>query len=74
MLGKIKCEDKDNTDPLFLYLRTDPITGQLGPTLKWNFAKILCDVNGKPIKRYLPGQSPKSFENDLIALIQSESD
>jgi glutathione peroxidase len=37
----------------------------LGPGLKWNFAKFLCDENGIPFKRYAPNQSPLSFENDI---------
>ena len=68
VLGKIECES-DNTHPLYKYLK-ETIPEPSGSTsLKWNFAKFICDANGIPIKRFGPRSSPLSFENYIMELI-----
>lgn len=44
--------------------------GVFGPGLMWNFAKFLCDENGVPVRRYLPVQSPLSFEKDIEDILR----
>jgi glutathione peroxidase len=71
VFGKLECENKDPeaTHPLYRFLKSNAPAGMLGEGLKWNFAKFLCDANGKPIKRYLPTTSPKAIEQDILALL-----
>ncbi len=71
VLGKLECENRDLTHPLYQYLKLalKETSGWLGSSIKWNFTKFLCDSNGVPIKRYSPKQNPKSFEDDLKALL-----
>jgi glutathione peroxidase len=73
LLGKIECENKAITHPLFRYLKTHtPNTGaagMLGKGLKWNFAKFLCNAKGVPVSRYMPQNSPLSIEKDILALL-----
>lgn len=68
VLGKIDCEAKEQTAPLYQYMKS----AQKGPlgieSLAWNFAKILCDKDGVPIKRFPPTSSPLSFEADIAKL------
>jgi glutathione peroxidase len=71
VFGKLECENRDLTHPLYQYLKLalKATSGWLGTSIKWNFTKFLCDSNGVPIKRYSPKQNPKSFEDDLNALL-----
>ena len=71
VLGKLECENGSVTHPLYLFLRSSLSGGILGPSLKWNFTKFLCDKNGIPIKRFGPTSSPLSFEKDIQELIAS---
>lgn len=66
IFGKIECDNKGLTNPLYVFLKRKVQYGLFGPGLIWNFAKFLCDENGVPIKRYLPFNAPKSFEADII--------
>mmetsp|Transcript_14789 Transcript_14789/g.32645 ORF Transcript_14789/g.32645 Transcript_14789/m.32645 type:complete len:119 (-) Transcript_14789:374-730(-) len=69
VLGKVECDNKDKTDPLYQYLMKALPGGVLGDGLKWNFAKFLCDADGVPVKRFPPPSSPLSFEQDIRALV-----
>ncbi len=69
ILGKIECENGDETHPFYKYLKASLDNGVMGPTLKWNFSKFLCDADGKPIKRYAPVSGPLSFEKDVLELL-----
>lgn len=55
--------------PLYTYLKQEKGEGFLGASIKWNFAKFLCDKEGKPFKRYGPQVSPKSIEGDIKQLL-----
>jgi len=65
VLGKLECENGAKTHPLFMFLRGSVSGGILGPALKWNFSKFLCDAKGVPVKRFAPTSSPLSFEQDI---------
>ncbi len=69
VLGKLECDNKDLTHPLYKFLKSSIDGGILGQGLKWNFAKFLCDANGVPVKRYLPINSPFSLEKDIVDLL-----
>jgi len=72
VMGKIECENKEKTHPLYKYLKSHTpggAAGLLGQGLKWNFAKFLCNAEGKPISRYLPVTSPLSIEKDILKLL-----
>jgi glutathione peroxidase len=51
-----------NADPVYVYLKKE--AGGLVTPIVWNFTKFLV-VNGRPIKRYNPQESPLSFEGDI---------
>lgn len=68
ILGKLTCEGGDSTAPVYRYLKST-VKGPVGvESLMWNFAKFLCDKDGKPIKRYAPNANPLSFETDIAKL------
>lgn len=71
VFGKMECEHTDpkQTHPLYQYLKSNVSGGWTGQGLKWNFAKFLCDADGKVIARYLPITSPKALEKDIAALL-----
>lgn len=69
VLGKVNCENGDETDPLYVFLKDSVPAGILGKGLKWNFAKFLCNAEGVPVARYGPQSSPLSFEKDIVKLL-----
>ena len=69
ILGKIECENGDQTAPVYSFLRNSVKCGMLGQSLKWNFTKFLCDADGVPVKRYGPTDSPMSFEKDIKKIL-----
>jgi len=73
VLGKIECENKDQTAPIYLYLRDYLSGGVLGKTLKWNYTKFLINAEGIPIRRLGPLDNPLSFEKDIVKLLEKES-
>lgn len=54
--------------PLYTYLKQE-LGEALGDDIKWNFAKFLCDKQGKPFKRFGPQESPMSIEDDIKQLL-----
>lgn len=70
VFGKVDCDNRQKTHPLFAFLMNKVSNGVFGPGLIWNFAKFLCDENGIPIRRYLPVQSPLSFEKDIEDILR----
>lgn len=70
VLGKLECDNGDQTHPLYSYLKSSLSGGILGSGLKWNFAKFLCDADGIPIKRYSPLTNPSAIEADILPLLQ----
>ena len=62
VLGKIECENVDKTHPVYQYLKG-------GQPLKWNFSKILCDENGRPVKKFEPEVGPMALQADIISLL-----
>lgn len=57
-----------NTHPLFAFLKLR-LKGQFGDFIKWNYTKFLCDMQGRPYRRYGPKDAPFSFEDDLRVLL-----
>lgn len=70
VLGKLECDNGDQTHPIYQYLKGSVSGGLLGAGLKWNFAKFLCDANGVPVQRYIPTTSPLAIENDIVKLLE----
>lgn len=72
MFGKMECENSDPklTHPLYQYLKSNAPGGIMGQGLKWNFAKFLCDAEGRVIQRYLPITGPNAIEKDILALLE----
>ena len=70
ILGKLECENGDNTAPFYQFLRASIPNGVFGQGLKWNFSKFLCDRNGVPVKRYAPTSSPLTIVGDIEDLIK----
>ena len=65
---KVEVNGKE-AHPLFKYLKAEA-PGLLGSkNIKWNFTKFLVDKEGKPVKRYAPKDSPKSFAKDIEKLL-----
>jgi len=56
--------------PLFEFLKKDKpgIAGSAG--VKWNFTKFLIDHQGKPVKRYAPGDKPEEIDQDIEKLLR----
>ena len=70
VLGKIACEEGNDSAPLYLYLRDYLSGGITGKALKWNYTKFLCNAEGIPVKRLGPMQNPLSFEKDIVSLLE----
>lgn len=68
-MGKLECDNGEQTHPLYQYLKNNGGSSILGKGLKWNFAKFLCDETGVPVERYLPTTNPRSIESDIVKLI-----
>ena len=66
IFGKIDVNGK-NADPLYNFLKRSK-RGFLKEDISWNFTKFLC-VNGVPVKRYGPQENPKSFESDILNIL-----
>lgn len=77
IFGKLECDNRGLTHPLYAFLKKKVANGLFGPGLIWNFAKFLCDENGVPIKRFMPFQAPNSFESEIasaLGLTSTKSD
>jgi glutathione peroxidase len=70
VMGKLECDNGEQTHPLYKFLKSSLSGGVLGSGLKWNFAKFLCDAEGRPVKRYSPLYNPSSIEADILPLLQ----
>ncbi len=66
LLGKLECENGEETHPIYQYLRNSLPNGIFGQGLKWNFTKFLCNKDGVPQRRFGPAESPLSFENYIV--------
>ena len=64
---KIEVNGK-NEHPLYRYLK-DNCPVKAGKNIKWNFTKFLVDREGNIVNRYEPTAKPKSFEQDIIDLL-----
>lgn len=69
VMGKLECDNGEQTHPLYKYLKDNGGSSILGKGLKWNFAKFLCDETGVPVERYLPTTNPRSIESDIVKLL-----
>mmetsp|Transcript_3882 Transcript_3882/g.9057 ORF Transcript_3882/g.9057 Transcript_3882/m.9057 type:complete len:117 (-) Transcript_3882:96-446(-) len=68
VFGKIEVNGAGE-DPLFTFLKAEKGGGLLGDDIPWNFGKFLVNRKGEVVARFGPQQSPKSFEDDIVALI-----
>ena len=57
-----------NEHPLYRYLK-DNCPVKTGKNIKWNFTKFLVDCEGNIVNRFEPTAKPKSFEDDIIKLL-----
>jgi len=57
-----------NEHPLYRYLK-DNCPVKTGKNIKWNFTKFLVDREGNIVNRFEPTAKPKSFEDDIIKLL-----
>ena len=57
-----------NEHPLYRYLK-DNCPVKTGKNIKWNFTKFLVDREGNIVNRFEPTAKPKSFENDIVKLL-----
>jgi glutathione peroxidase len=69
LYGKIECDNSAATHPLFASLMTSLDNGIFGPSLKWNFAKFLCDADGIPVERFSPQTSLLAFEEKIVEVL-----
>jgi len=58
-----------NAHPIYKYLKSKLKGGILGNNIKWNFAKLMLDKNGKPFKRYSPTTAPEKLREDIEKLL-----
>lgn len=66
MFSKISVKGKDQ-DPLYKYLSSKDLNGNVSDAPKWNFSKYLVDENGKVLK-FFPS-STKPMSKDITDLI-----
>jgi len=57
--------------PAIAFLK-DRLPGSFGKFIKWNFTKFLVDRNGIPCKRFGPKESPLSFEDEIVKLLDDD--
>ena len=57
-----------NEHPLYRYLK-DNCPVKTGKNIKWNFTKFLVDREGNIVNRFEPTAKPKSFEDDIVKLL-----
>lgn len=67
MFAKIDVNGK-NRAPLYKYIAKH-IEKKPWKLIPWNFSKVLVDVNGHVLRRYLPTTSFKTIKKDLDKLI-----
>ena len=64
MFAKVNV-NRDDTAPVYRYLKSEK-PGLLGTEkIKWNFTKFLVDRSGKVVARYAPNDTPESLEGDV---------
>eukprot|EP01038_Epipyxis_sp_PR26KG_P007060 gene7060-9636_t len=69
ILGKLDCENGSETHPIYVFLKEAMKDSVLGNSLKWNFAKFLCNSDGVPIKAYSHRTAPLAIEEDIQAIL-----
>lgn len=57
-----------NEHPLYRFLK-DNCPVKTGKNIKWNFTKFLVDREGNIVNRFEPTAKPKSFEVDIVKLL-----
>lgn len=65
--AKVKVNGKDAIE-LYNYL-TKQLAGPKGNRIRWNFTKFLVNREGEVVKRFEPGDTPESMENDILKLL-----
>lgn len=59
----------DATEPLFSYLKEESGHGRI----KWNYTKFLVGRDGQLIHRYAPTTTPESFEDAVVAALDTQA-
>jgi glutathione peroxidase len=68
VMGKIDVNGKQ-TDPLYIYLKSQA-PGVLGSeAIKWNFTKFLVDRQGKVVERFGPPTAPAALAEPIEKLL-----
>jgi glutathione peroxidase len=70
VLGKVDCNNGKQTHPLYVYLTRALNFLPMGRSVKWNYAKFLCNEDGKVVSRYFPTTSPLGIEKDILKLLK----
>lgn len=60
----------DSADPLFDWLKNQKKEFPVN-AVAWNFEKFLVGKDGKVVNRYRPPTGPKSFEDDIVELLNA---
>jgi glutathione peroxidase len=64
-----KCDvNGRDAHPVYRFLRAS-LSDVLGSSVKWNFAKFLCDRQGRPVKRFPPPRDPSTLVPDIEKLL-----
>ena len=69
VLGRVECEAGDNTEPLFVWMKSKINNSITGNNLKWNFHKYLLSSEGQVMRRYSPIDEPSKIAADLRKLL-----
>lgn len=69
MFSKINVNG-DQTDPLYVYLKSEKPGIMGSEAIKWNFTKFLVDKEGKVIRRFGSSTTPESIEGDIEKLLK----
>lgn len=70
VLGKVDCNAGKQTHPLYVYLTRALNLLPMGRSVKWNYAKFLCNEEGKVVSRYFPTTTPLGIEKDILKLLR----
>jgi len=67
MFQKINVNGR-NAHPLYKFLKSKA-KGNVGSSIKWNFAKFLVDKSGNVVKRFSPATNPADMREEIEKLL-----
>ncbi|AYP74237.1 putative glutathione peroxidase [Fowlpox virus] len=59
--------------PLWKWLQTRAVLGDIAGPIRWNFCKFLISPMGYVIKRFDPEINPKCIERDIVHIIEQRA-